>query len=140
MNNYMMIAYKEAKKANKKNEIPVGAVIVKNGKIISKAYNKKNKTNRVIDHAEILAITKANKKLKNWRLDNCEIYITLEPCPMCASAIEQARISKIYTSASNNNEKNSNISNSILNNINWTKDVDSKNSTSILKKFFKNKR
>ena len=140
MNKYMMIAYKEAKKANKKNEIPVGAVIVKNGKIISKAYNKKNKTNRVIDHAEILAITKANKKLKNWRLDNCEIYITLEPCPMCASAIEQARISKIYTSASNNNEKNSNISNSILNNINWTKDVDSKNSTSIIKNFFKNKR
>ena len=140
MNNYMMIAYKEAKKANKKNEIPVGAVIVKNGKIISKAYNKKNKTNKVIDHAEILAITKANKKLKNWRLDNCEIYITLEPCPMCASAIEQARISKIYTSASNNNEKNSNISNSILNNINWTKDVDSKNSTSIIKNFFKNKR
>ena len=140
MNKYMMIAYKEAKKANKKNEIPVGAVIVKNGKIISKAYNKKNKTNRVIDHAEILAITKANKKLKNWRLDNCEIYITLEPCPMCASAIEQARISKIYTSASNNNEKNSNISNSILNNTNWTKDVDSKNSTSIIKNFFKNKR
>ena len=140
MNKYMMIAYKEAKKENKKNEIPVGAVIVKNGKIISKAYNKKNKTNRVIDHAEILAITKANKKLKNWRLDNCEIYITLEPCPMCASAIEQARISKIYTSASNNNEKNSNISNSILNNINWTKDVDSKNSTSIIKNFFKNKR
>ena len=95
-NKYMMIALKEAKKAYKNNEVPVGAVIVKNNVIISKGYNKKVKTNNVIKHAEIIAIEKACKKLNNWRSDDCEIYITLEPCLMCCGAIEQARISKIY--------------------------------------------
>ena len=76
---FMSLAIKEAKKAFKKDEIPVGAVIVYKGKVISKAYNKKNKSNRVKDHAEILAIDKANKRLRNWRLEDCEIYITLEP-------------------------------------------------------------
>ena len=140
MNKYMDIAYKEANKAKNKDEIPVGAVIVKNGKVISKAHNKKNKSNKIIDHAEILAITKANKKLKNWRLEDCDIYITLEPCPMCASAIEQSRISKIYTSATNNNGDFNSISNIILKNINWKKNVDSKKSEKILKDFFHKKR
>ena len=140
MNKYMKIAFKEAKKANNSNEIPVGAVIVKDGKIISKAYNKKNKTNRTIDHAEILAIIKANKKLNNWRLDGCEIYITLEPCPMCASAIEQSRISKIYTSATNLNDNYKSISNKILKDIEWCKNIDSENSKKLIKDFFKKKR
>ena len=96
---YMKAALKEAQKAYNLLEIPVGAVIVKNGKVISKAFNKKNKSNKVKDHAEILAIDKANRKLHNWRLEDCEIYITLEPCPMCASAIEQARIGRIITGA-----------------------------------------
>ena len=140
MNKYMEIAYKEAKKAKINDEIPVGAVIVKNGKVISKAHNKKNKTNKTIDHAEIIAITKANKKIKNWRLEECEIYITLEPCPMCASAIEQARICKIYSSATNNNEEYSIITNRILKNIEWVKNIDNEKSELLIKDFFKNKR
>ena len=91
----MKIALKNAKKALKHDEVPVGAVIVKNNKIISQAYNKKEKTKNVINHAEIIAISKACKKLKTWRLDDCEIYITMEPCMMCSGAIEQARIKKI---------------------------------------------
>ena len=92
---YMKIAIKEANKAFKINEVPVGAVIVKNKKIIAKAYNKREKTKNVINHAEIIAITKACKKIKNWRLDDCEIYITMEPCMMCSGAIQQSRIKKI---------------------------------------------
>lgn len=100
---YMNIAIKEAKKALKYNEVPVGAVIVKDNKIISKAYNKKEKSQNVIKHAEIIAISKACKKLKNWRLDDCEIYITMEPCMMCCGAIEQSRIKKIVYGTKNEN-------------------------------------
>ena len=84
---FMEEALKEAKKAYKKLEIPVGAVIVKDGKIIAKAHNLKETKNSSISHAEILAIEKANKKLNAWRLENCEMYITLEPCMMCMGAI-----------------------------------------------------
>ena len=94
-NYYMKYALKEAKKAFNCGEIPIGAVIVKNGKIISKAHNLKEKRNNPICHAEILAIEKACRKLNNWRLIDCTIYVTMYPCPMCASAINQARISKI---------------------------------------------
>lgn len=100
---YMKIALKQAEKALKYNEVPVGCVIVKNNKIIAKAYNKKEKTKNVIQHAEIIAISKACKKIKNWRLDNCEIYITMEPCMMCSGAIEQSRIKKIIYGAKNEN-------------------------------------
>ena len=137
---YMDIALQEAKKAYKKDEIPVGAVIVKNGKVISKAYNKKNKSNRVKDHAEILAIDKANRKLRNWRLEECEIYITLEPCPMCASAIEQARIGRLITGAVNNNKETSEISNQILKERKWRREVLNKECSEQINNFFKNKR
>ena len=93
---FMKQALKEAKKAYKKEEIPVGAVIVKNGEIISKAHNLKETKNSSISHAEILAIEKANKKLGAWRLENAEMYITLEPCMMCMGAIINSRIKKIY--------------------------------------------
>lgn len=102
LDNYFMdLAFKEAKKAFKKNEIPVGCIIVKNNKIISRAYNKKEKNNKTIDHAEIIAITKANKKIKNWRLDNCIMYVTMEPCMMCCGAIEQSRIKKVIYGCKN---------------------------------------
>ena len=84
-----------AKKAFKKNEIPVGAIIIKNSNIIAKAYNKKEKTKNVIKHAEIIAIERACKKLKTYHLDNCIMYVTLEPCMMCTGAIEQSHISKV---------------------------------------------
>lgn len=100
---YMEVAIKEAYKALKYNEVPVGAIIVKDGKIIAKAYNKREKTNDVTKHAEIIAISKACKKLKNWRLEGCTIYVTMEPCMMCCGAIEQSRISKIVYGVKNEN-------------------------------------
>ena len=93
---FMQEAIKEAKKAKEKLEVPVGCVIVKDGKIIARAHNLKESKADTTKHAEILAIQKASKKLKAWRLLDCEMYITLEPCPMCAGAIIQSRIKKIY--------------------------------------------
>ena len=93
---FMQEALKEARKAYKKLEIPVGAVIVRDGEIIAKAHNIKEEKKDTTKHAEILAIQKASKKLGTWRLNDCEMYVTLEPCPMCAGAIIQARLKKIY--------------------------------------------
>lgn len=99
MNKYMKLALNEAKKAYKIKEVPVGAVIVKDDIVIAKAYNLREKTNNAISHAEILCINKACKKLNSWRLDGCIMYVTLEPCLMCAGAITQARISKVIIGA-----------------------------------------
>ena len=93
---YMKEALKEAQKAYDKLEIPVGAVIVKDGKIIARAHNQKETKFDTTKHAEILAIQKASKKLKSWRLIDCEMYVTLEPCSMCAGAIINSRIKKVY--------------------------------------------
>ena len=96
---YMKQAIKEAEKAYKKLEVPVGAVIVKDGKIIARAHNQKETKTDTTKHAEILAIQKASKKLKSWRLIDCEMYVTLEPCTMCAGAIINSRIKKVYVGA-----------------------------------------
>jgi len=96
---FMKEALKEAKKAYEKLEVPVGVVIVKDNKIIARAYNQKEEKNSPIKHAEITAIEKACKKLNNWRLNDCDMYVTLEPCPMCAGAIVNSRIRKIYIGA-----------------------------------------
>ena len=93
---FMREALKEAKKAYDKLEIPVGAVIVKDGKIIARAHNQKETKCDTTNHAEILAIQKASKKIKSWRLLDCEMYVTLEPCSMCAGAIINSRIKKVY--------------------------------------------
>ncbi len=82
-----------------RQDVPIAAVMVQNDKIISQAVNTREKEQQAINHAEILAIIRANKRLQNWRLNGCELYVTLEPCPMCASAIIQARISKVYFGA-----------------------------------------
>ena len=92
----MKEAIKQAEKAYDKLEVPVGVVIVKDNKIIAKAYNQKEEKKDATKHAEIIAIQKASKKLQSWRLINCEMYVTLEPCSMCAGAILQSRIKKIY--------------------------------------------
>ena len=96
----MLDAMKEATtlgyKALSKEEIPIGAVVVKGNKIISRAFNKREKSQIATHHAEVLAIQKACKKLKSWRLDDCDIYVTLEPCPMCAGAIINARLKNVY--------------------------------------------
>ena len=94
--NYMEIALEEAKKAYSKGEVPIGAVIAKDGKIISRGYNLKETKKNTLKHAEIIAIEKASKKLDAWRLEECDIYITMEPCPMCMGAIINSRIRKIY--------------------------------------------
>ena len=93
---FMREAIKEAKKALEIEEVPVGAVIVKQGKIISRAHNTKETKQDSTCHAEILAIKKACKKLNSWRLLDCEMYVTLEPCSMCAGALINSRIKKIY--------------------------------------------
>ncbi len=92
---FMEEALKEAAKSYKKKEIPVGAVIVKDGKIISKAHNLKETKHDCTNHAEILAIKKACKKLRSWRLTGCTLYVTLEPCPMCTGALILSRLDKV---------------------------------------------
>lgn len=101
---YFDLAFEEAYKSFHNNEVPVGAVIVKNGEIISTAHNNKEYSQCVLDHAELIAIREASKKLKNWRLVDCDIYVTLEPCEMCASAIKQSRIKNIYCAVSNDDK------------------------------------
>lgn len=96
---YMEKAIIQAKKGLALDEVPVGAVIVLDGKIIASAFNKKETLNLCTAHAEILAIEKAEKKLDTWHLDDAEMYVTLEPCPMCAGAITGARIKKVYFGA-----------------------------------------
>lgn len=94
---FMLLAIDEAKKSD--IDIPIGCVIEKDGKIIAKAHNLKEKTNNTAAHAEILAIKEAEKYFNNWRLTGCNLYVTLEPCPMCAWAILNARIEKVYFGA-----------------------------------------
>jgi len=99
MKDYLEIAILEAKKAYQKDEVPIGAVIVKDNKIISRAHNKKETNNCSIYHAEIEAIRKACKKLDSWHLDDCELYVSLEPCLMCTGAIINSRIKKVIFAA-----------------------------------------
>lgn len=96
MNQFFEEALKEADKAYRKSEVPIGAVIVFNNKIIAKAYNKRVKSKDVTSHAEIIAIRKAAKKIGDWRLNGCSLYVTLEPCDMCKEVIKESRIDSIY--------------------------------------------
>jgi len=99
---FMKEALKEARKAYNKLEVPVGAVIVKDGQVIARAHNQKETKKDAIKHAEIIAIEKASKKLDSWRLTGCEMYVTLEPCSMCAGALIQSRIDKVYIGTMDN--------------------------------------
>lgn len=99
MNQFMKVAINEAKKAIKYGDVPVGAVIVKDGKIIAQAHNKKEYKHNAIYHAEILAIEKACEKLGDYRLNDCVMYVTFEPCIMCVGAILSARIQQVYFGA-----------------------------------------
>ncbi len=96
MEQYFEIALREALKASKKNEVPVGAVIVKNGKVIAKSHNSRQKKSNVLGHAEVLCILKAEKKLNDWRLNGCDLYVTLEPCIMCSNIINESRIDRVF--------------------------------------------
>ena len=96
---------KLCKKAEKNDCVPVGAIIVRNNKIIGKGYNKKEKTNNPLDHAEIIAIKKATKKLKNWRLNDCKLIVSMIPCEMCKKVIFETRIKQIVYILDNEKEK-----------------------------------
>lgn len=96
---YMREAIKMARKAEKRDEVPVGAVIVKRGEVIARAYNLRETKKDPLAHAEILAIKKASKRLRSWRLETCVLYVTLEPCPMCAGAIVNSRIKQVVFGA-----------------------------------------
>jgi len=132
-NKFMELAIKEAIKANKKGEVPVGAVLVKNDKVIAKSYNKIESKNDCTFHAEINVIKKASKKLKNWRLMDCDLYVTLEPCEMCYGAIKHSRIKNVYFAVPKNNKKNNKIN--IVNMKNYNNEY-----IKLLQNFFKEKR
>ena len=112
---FMKEAIKQAKKALLISEVPIGCVIVKDDKIIARGYNKRNNDHSVLSHAEIIAIKKACKKTNDWRLEDCTMYITLEPCPMCAGAIVQARIPRVVIASRN---KKSGCAGSVINLLN----------------------
>ena len=143
---FMKEALKEAKKAYEKLEIPVGCVIVKDNKIIARAHNLKETKFDTTKHAEIIAIQKASKKLKSWRLNECEMYVTLEPCSMCAGAIINSRIKKLYYG---NKKKKTGAVGSVFNllkDYKFNHDVEIESGIlendcrNILKEFFKNLR
>ena len=137
--NYAEIAYQN-------NEVPIGAVIVKDGNIISYGYNQKEEDKCVLKHAELIAIEKASKLLDNWRLDDCDLYVTLDPCPMCASAIKQARICNVYSALSNSDSSNLSIIQEIFKkdstnpDVHFETNLDVEKSKKILNEFFKKQR
>ena len=146
---YMKIALMEARKAYRNNEVPVGAVLVQNNKILAKAHNNKEKKKCSLEHAELIVIKKACGKCDNWRLMDSTLYVTLEPCPMCASAIKQSRIERVVYLLDNNNYNIQNIVNDILILEDANKPVEkckldiskfSEDDISMLSSFFKEKR
>ena len=143
---FMNEAYKEALKAYKKGEVPVGAIIVLNNKIIARGYNLRESKNDITKHAELIAINKASKYYNDWRLEKSVLYVTLFPCPMCASAISQSRISKIVVGANTLDIKNKNIVFKILEENNTNPKVELVNGIledkckNLLTKFFEEQR
>lgn len=132
-------------KAYMKGEVPIGAVIVKDDKVISCAYNKREKHQIATHHAEILTIEKACKKLHSWRLDDCTLYVTLEPCPMCAGAILNARIKKVVYAVSDENSGAISKFDMLNNTLNHTTISEhdktySEENLALIQNFFKNKR
>ena len=145
-NYYMNIALEEARKAYLKDEVPVGCVIVLNDKIIAKGHNLKESTNNIFNHAELIAIEEACKKVNNWRLDNAVIYVTLFPCSMCASAIVSSRIKKIVIGAPTTDLKVNRIVNMIFEGNNTNPKIEIKENVlndeciKLLSDFFKDRR
>lgn len=143
---YLDLAFKYAEIAFNNNEVPIGAVIVKDDEIIGFGYNSKENNNSVLKHAELIAIEKASKYLNNWRLENCDIYVTLDPCPMCASAIKQSRIKNVYSALNNADENNLDIIKNILKkdkvnpSVNFITNLDTEKSKNLLNSFFKKQR
>lgn len=146
MEKYMKIALKEAKKSYLKGDVPVGAIIVENGKIIAKAHNEKERKRNAIKHAEILAISQACRKKKSWHLDGCEMYVTVEPCLMCSGALIQSRIKTLIYATKNEKFGYVDSIEPILNNkknnhkIKIISGICCEESQELMKNFFKEKR
>lgn len=142
----MKEAYKEARKAYKEDEVPVGCVIVKDDKIVARAHNRKEKKNCAIFHAEIECINKATRKLDNWNLKGCDLYVTLEPCMMCTGAIVNSRIDRIFFGCKDpkGGALVSNIRFKRIRNLNHYPEIkggiDEEECSKILKEFFRSKR
>jgi len=143
---YMKEAIKQAKKAAAAGDVPIGCVIVKDDKILARGYNKRNAKKTTLAHAELLAIEKASRKTGDWRLEECTMYITLEPCQMCAGAIVQARIPRVVVGAMN---KKAGCAGSVLNlfqveafnhQVEFEKGILEKECSAILSDFFKDLR
>ena len=145
-NKFMDAAFEEAKIAFELNEVPIGAVIVENNKIIAKGHNTKEQDMCCISHAEINAILAASNYKKNWRLDDCDIYVTLDPCPMCASAIKQARLKNVYSANKNKSVDNDVIISKIFQtdstnpSVNFISNININKSEKNLKDFFEKQR
>ena len=146
MEKFMRLALIEAEKAKELNEVPVGAVIVCENKIISKTHNTREQSQDPTNHAEIRAIKKAAEAKRSWRLDDCEIYVTKEPCPMCAGAIFQARIKKLIYGCSDEKQGYAGTLHNTVQDkrLNWqteiVKGILEEECRQILQEFFKNKR
>ena len=128
---YMQVAVEQARKAARRGEVPIGCVIVRDGKIIAKGYNQRERKQNCLWHAEIVALNRACRKLKSWRLSDCEMYVTLEPCQMCMGAILNARLRKVYIGAKSTTD------------LNWQTPVElqpNAEAQNILVDFFRNKR
>lgn len=128
---FMALAVAEAQLAARQGEVPIGCVIVKDGKVIAKGHNLRERKRNSLWHAEIVAINRACKKLKSWRLEDCEMYVTLQPCQMCLGAILNARIKRVYMGATSTT------------NLNWQTDLvlqETPAAKNILVAFFQNKR
>jgi len=131
MIDYMQVAIEEARKAARKGEVPVGAVIVRGGKVIARAHNSRERKRNALAHAEVLAIGMACRKLKSWRLDDCVMYVTLEPCAMCMGAAVNARLEKVVFGAKSETD------------LNWKVEVEPElreECSKMLKDFFASKR
>ena len=128
---FMQEAIKQARFAERHGEVPIGCVIVKDNKIIAKGYNQRERKRNCLWHAEVVALNRACRKLKSWRLTDCEMYVTLEPCQMCMGAILNARLRKVYVGAKSTT------------NLNWQTSVEfqlNDEAQNILVAFFRNKR
>ena len=139
----MKAALKQAEKGLALGEVPIGAVIVENGRIIGRGYNRRNTDHTTLAHAEITAIRKANRKVGDWRLEGCTLYVTLEPCPMCAGALVQSRIDRVVIGAPSYKSGCGGTLLNILQNeefnhqVEMTTGVMQEECTQILQKFFK---
>ena len=128
---FMQIAVEQARIAAKRGEVPIGCVIVRDGKVIAKGYNQRERKQNCLWHAEIVALNRACRKLKSWRLNDCEMYVTLEPCQMCLGAILNARLRRVYVGAKSTT------------NLNWQTPIElqlNSEAQNILVDFFRNKR